>query len=210
MSANLRMNPPHSEASIEAVGEIGVAIAARVVEHRDGANEPPRNGILLKVKPRGRLQMRRTTSKTPDTLQPTRIALYRGSQRSLALSCRDDGLWPANAEMSLRRRIWVPQTTRLRPTREANLSLEKCLDGVSMRSRTVRIAISVRRAPVAATPAHWSGHAIGRSMRRLTPRPRGSDRRLAALTRAAQRKASEIVRWIQGSVSPRAANDSVV
>src|SRR5258707_14995753 len=44
---------------------------------------------------------------------------------------------------------------------------------------------------------HWSGHAIGRSIRRLTPKPRGSRPSIAALTRAGQRKASEMVRRIQ-------------
>ena len=37
---------------------------------------------------------------------------------------------------------------------------------------------------------HWSGQAIGRSIRRLTPKPRGSRPSIAALTRAGQTKAS--------------------
>ena len=58
---------------------------------------------------------------------------------------------------------------------------------------------------------HWSGHAIGRSIRRLTPKPRGSRPSIAASTRAGQRKVSETVRRIQRSVLPsRAASDSMV
>jgi hypothetical protein len=53
---------------------------------------------------------------------------------------------------------------------------------------------------------HWSRHAIGRSIRRLTPKPRGSRPSIAALTRVGQRKASEIVRRIQRSVLPSRAN----
>jgi hypothetical protein len=41
------MNTPHPRLWS---AEIGAAIAARVVENRDGADEPPRNGILLLVK----------------------------------------------------------------------------------------------------------------------------------------------------------------
>jgi hypothetical protein len=205
MRENLRMNPPHPEASIEAVGEIGAAIAARVVEHRDGANEPPRMGYCY-----------RSSARTPANAEDDfKDAGYASTHEDRALSRKSKvscSILPGRRALAGERgnesatpNLGSP-TTRLRPTREANLSLEKRLDGVSMRSRTVRIAISVRRAPVAATPA--IGQA--RSMRRLTPRPRGSDRRLAALTRAAQGKASEIVRRIQGSVSPRAASNSVV
>src|SRR5262245_28744505 len=35
---------------------------------------------------------------------------------------------------------------------------------------------------------HWSGHAIGSSIRRLTPKPRGSRPSIAALTRTGERK----------------------
>jgi hypothetical protein len=58
-------------------------------------------------------------------------------------------------------------TTRLRPSREANLSLEKCLDGVSMRSRTVHALARRRqsdrprarsRSPGSSTPLAKCGH----------------------------------------------------
>ena len=41
---------------------------------------------------------------------------------------------------------------------------------------------------------HWFGHAIGRSIRRLTPKPRGSRPSIAALTREGERKVREMVR----------------
>ena len=47
---------------------------------------------------------------------------------------------------------------------------------------------------------HWSVQSIGRSIRRLIPKPRGRPPSIAALTSAGQRKASEMVRRIQRSL----------
>ena len=46
----------------------------------------------------------------------------------------------------------------------------------------------------------WSDHAIGRSIRRLTPKPRGSRPSIAALARVGERKASDNVMRIERSV----------
>jgi DNA-binding transcriptional LysR family regulator len=53
-----------------------------------------------------------------------------------------------------------------------------------MRSRTVRICNQRAAGALSPNADHWSGHAIGRSIRRLTPKPRGSRPSIAALTRA--------------------------
>ena len=56
---------------------------------------------------------------------------------------------------------------------------------------------------------HCSDHAIGRSIKRLTPKPRGSRPSIAALTRAGQRKASDSVMRIERSVLPLARGDAI-
>src|ERR1700726_4107870 len=85
----------------------------------------------------------------------------------------DDGPWPANAEMSLRRRIL----------------------GSRLRGRTDQ--------------RDRKRLALGRSIRRLDPKAARPS--IAALVRAGERKASEMVRRIQRAVLPwRAASDSMV
>jgi hypothetical protein len=124
----------------------------RVFGNRDGADEPPRDGRLLPVK--------RAGACTPEV--GFKNAGYGSTQEDRALSRKSK----VSCSILLGRRALAGErgnesatpnfgspTTRLRPTRGANLSLEECSDEVLMRSRTVRIAIGVRRAPTAATPA---------------------------------------------------------
>ena len=160
------MNPPHPEASIEAVGEIGAAIAARVVEHRDGANEPPRMGYCY-----------RSSARTPANAEDDfKDAGYASTHEDRALSRKSKvscSILPGRRALAGERgnesatpNLGSP-TTRLRPTREANLSLEKRLDGVSMRSRTVHALARRRqsdrprarsRSPGSSTPLAKCGH----------------------------------------------------
>ena len=82
---------------------------------------------------------------------------------------------------------------------------------VPMRSRNRSDCNQGAAGALSPSADHWFGHAIGRSINRLTPKPRGSRPLIAALTRPGQRKASERVRRIQRSVLPsRAASNSMV
>ena len=157
MRANLRMNPPHSEPSIHSEPSKRSAKSALQL---------PRGSLSTATAPTSRREMGycyRSSARTPANAEDDfKDAGYASTHEDRALSRKSKvscSILPGRRALAGERgnesatpNLGSP-TTRLRPTREANLSLEKCLDGVSMRSRTVRIAISVRRAPVAATPA---------------------------------------------------------
>ena len=82
------------------------------------------------------------------------------------------------------------------PTRSASpapdpqpTALAAALAGLIMRNGVNPLGDGDWRAARAASADHWSGQAIGRSISRLTPKPRGSRPSIAALARAGDRKA---------------------
>ena len=89
--------------------------------------------------------------------------------------------------------FWVPDCAASNQHAGAISSWDSGLGEVPTRSRTVRTAISASAGALSPNADHWSGREVHQS----APYPesrRGSRPSIAALTRAGQRKASEMVR----------------
>ena len=147
--------------------------------------------------------LRRRDGVTPALTASLNLESFRPSPRLICGACGRKSL-AANFRFQS---CYTAGYTGERTGRGSNANVKR-----SRQNHLANASRSYARAGVWSPSAHhWSGHAMGRSTRRLRPKPRGRRASTAALTMSGARKASDSVIRIERIVLPsREAIDSKV